>query len=368
MTTQTQDFATEQDLDKLFEELDMLGEMHSTPAEQPSAPAAEPQPQVVQQTVTAPSPQPQAVPEPPVQQVITPEPTPVASTPQAMFANFNVGGMLKHAEGKVELEPETQTPPPQQQTTLQPPVPERVDNDADQKVVDQIFATTASTPSAAPANTSVVPPIATAPKNPQPIAEQAAPSPAQQTSAMAQQKRATGYVGKLGITLENLKYKPDVHAFQIETAISDVTIDQCMTAQPSLMAYWSAQQALADHQQALAKRQLEHVEATLFQVYRKSLIKAGEKPTERLIDAYIRRDPTWELAYDVHATATQYANIHKGNVFALVHRRDMLIQRGSSLRAELQGQMRILNQDNHNDDSMAAVENAARSLNRTYTQ
>ncbi|ELY1663278.1 hypothetical protein NDS20_002350 [Acinetobacter baumannii] len=354
MTTQTQDFATEQDLDKLFEELDMLGEMHSTPAEQPSAPAAEPQPQ--------------AVPEPPVQQVITPEPTPVASTPQAMFANFNVGGMLKHAEGKVELEPETQTPPPQQQTTLQPPVPERVDNDADQKVVDQIFATTASTPSAAPANTSVVPPIATAPKNPQPIAEQAAPSPAQQTSAMAQQKRATGYVGKLGITLENLKYKPDVHAFQIETAISDVTIDQCMTAQPSLMAYWSAQQALADHQQALAKRQLEHVEATLFQVYRKSLIKAGEKPTERLIDAYIRRDPTWELAYDVHATATQYANIHKGNVFALVHRRDMLIQRGSSLRAELQGQMRILNQDNHNDDSMAAVENAARSLNRTYTQ
>ncbi|MDO2182667.1 hypothetical protein Q2446_28155, partial [Escherichia coli] len=60
--------------------------------------------------------------------------------------------------------------------------------------------------------------------------------------------------------------------------------------------------------------------------------------------------------------------IHKGNVFALVHRRDMLIQRGSSLRAELQGQMRILNQDNHNDDSMAAVENAARSLNRTYTQ
>lgn len=135
MTTQTQDFATEQDLDKLFEELDMLGEMHSTPAEQPSAPAAEPQPQVVQQTVTAPSPQPQAVPEPPVQQVITPEPTPVASTPQAMFANFNVGGMLKHAEGKVELEPETQTPPPQQQTTLQPPVPERVDNDADQKLL-----------------------------------------------------------------------------------------------------------------------------------------------------------------------------------------------------------------------------------------
>ncbi|MEZ6841406.1 hypothetical protein ABVN80_15160 [Acinetobacter baumannii] len=368
MTTQTQDFATEQDLDKLFEELDMLGEMHSTPAEQPSAPAAEPQPQVVQQTVTAPSPQPQAVPEPPVQQVITPEPTPVASTPQAMFANFNVGGMLKHAEGKVELEPETQTPPPQQQTTLQPPVPERVDNDADQKVVDQIFATTASTPSAAPANTSVVPPIATAPKILNLLLSKLLQALRNKHQQWLNKKRATGYVGKLGITLENLKYKPDVHAFQIETAISDVTIDQCMTAQPSLMAYWSAQQALADHQQALAKRQLEHVEATLFQVYRKSLIKAGEKPTERLIDAYIRRDPTWELAYDVHATATQYANIHKGNVFALVHRRDMLIQRGSSLRAELQGQMRILNQDNHNDDSMAAAENAARSLNRTYTQ
>lgn len=365
MTTQVQDFTSEADLEELFQELDMLGESTASIAAQPTpAPAPEPQVQAVQQPVATPTPQQQVVTEAPVQPTVTTPPPAEAQTPQAMFANMNVGGMLKQAEGKVELDPETQTPPPPQQTNLQPPVSEKVDNDHDQEVVEQIFSSTAATVSTAPVNPSVVPPVTAAPKAPEPTTS----VPAPKTPTVGQQASASGYSGTLGITLENLKYKPDVRAFQLETAISDATIDQCMTNQPSLMSYWSAQQALADHQQALAKRQLDHVEATLFQVYRKALIKKGEKPTERLIDAYIRRDAMWELAYDVHATASQYANILKGNVFALVHRRDMLIQRGSSLRAEYQGQVRTLSAQNHDDHSMAALDNANRALNRTHTQ
>ena len=141
-----------------------------------------------------------------------------------------------------------------------------------------------------------------------------------------------------------LRFKPDVTAFQRETKITDATLDQCMLDQASLMAYHTAQHARAEAQLSRVKQKFNILEAGLYDAYRKHFLKEGEKATEKAIENAVRLDTKWAAAHLLLIEAQTYADMHKGFVASLRDRRDMLIQRGADRREELKGQVRTTQQ------------------------
>lgn len=154
-----------------------------------------------------------------------------------------------------------------------------------------------------------------------------------------------------------LKFKPDVIAFQRDTKISDATLDACMLDQASLMAYHTAQYAQAEAQLARVKQKFSILEAGLYDAYRKYFVKEGEKVTEKAIENAVRLDTKWASAHLLMIEAQTYADMHKGFVASLRDRRDMLIQRGADRREELKGQVRTVQQL----DPASPVQQQARS-------
>ena len=138
-----------------------------------------------------------------------------------------------------------------------------------------------------------------------------------------------------------LKFRPNVEAFQSDTKLTDATLDKCMLDQASLMAIYTARSANAEAQASRAKLKFELLEAGLYDAWRKELAKHSEKVTEKAIENAVRTDKKWIAAKLNLIEANSYADIHKGFVSSLHDRRAMLIQRGSDRREEMKGQMRI---------------------------
>lgn len=141
-----------------------------------------------------------------------------------------------------------------------------------------------------------------------------------------------------------LKYEPNVLEFQVQTKMTDATFDQCIMDQASLMAYHAAQYAQAEAQVSKVKLKFELLEAGLYDTYRTQFLDAGEKVTEKAIENAVRLDKKWAKAKLLLIEAQTYADIHKGFVQSLNDRRFMLMSRGASLRDEMKGQMRVLQQ------------------------
>lgn len=146
--------------------------------------------------------------------------------------------------------------------------------------------------------------------------------------------------------LTKMKYAPDIEAFNREIAFSDATLDDAMMTQASLVAYQVERSARAAAQAASLKLKFDSIEAMLYEAYRKDFIAKGEKSTEKTIENAVRKDSRWRKAKEAVIEAEMYADIHKGFVFALKDRNDMLIQRGSYRRAEMQGQVRTMDTAN----------------------
>lgn len=142
--------------------------------------------------------------------------------------------------------------------------------------------------------------------------------------------------------LAKMKYQPDIDAFNRDIAFTDATLDIAMTSQASLVARQNELAARAAAQAARLKLKFDGIEAILYEAYRKAFVEAGEKVTEKAIENAVRKDSRWRSAKESVIEAEMYADIHKGFVFSLKDRNDMLIQRGSYRRQEMQGQMRFL--------------------------
>jgi hypothetical protein len=106
-------------------------------------------------------------------------------------------------------------------------------------------------------------------------------------------------------------------------------------------AYHGVLVAKSTFQHNQFKDKLEKLEALLDAKYRADLLSRGEKPTEKAIDALIKSDKSWGALSRLVNTAKMYADIHKTNLTALEHRKDMLMQMGAQMRKEMDGQIRL---------------------------
>lgn len=165
--------------------------------------------------------------------------------------------------------------------------------------------------------------------------------------------------------LAKLKYQPDVEAFNRDIAFTDATLSEAMVEQSSLVAFQNERAARAAAQAAKLKLKFDSIEATLYEAYRKKFIEDGEKVTEKAIENAVRKDSRWRAAKEKVIEAEMYADIHKGFVFALKDRCDMLIQRGAYFRQERQGQMRMSAPDGQysQSNSMSNSELHQRAMN-----
>lgn len=138
-----------------------------------------------------------------------------------------------------------------------------------------------------------------------------------------------------------LKYAPDIAAFNKDIAFTEATLDLAMRMQASLAAYQNERAARATAQAARIKLKFESVEALLYEAYRKHFVSTGEKVTEKAVENAVRKDSRWVKAKEALIEAEMYADIHKGFVYALRDRNDMLIQAGAAARQERGGQLRM---------------------------
>lgn len=139
-----------------------------------------------------------------------------------------------------------------------------------------------------------------------------------------------------------LMYEPDLAQFNRDTANDPNNMEDAWITHHGRYAYQGSLAAKSSFQHSEYKDKLEKLEALLDAKYRDQLISEGVKPTERAIDALIKADKSWGALTRLVNTAKMYADIHKTNLIALEHRKDMLMQMGAQMRKEMEGQLRTV--------------------------
>lgn len=157
---------------------------------------------------------------------------------------------------------------------------------------------------------------------------------------------------------DGLDFYIDVAQFQRDSHVSELNLDEAMMQHTGMRAFYGAQAAYAEAQAAKVKAQFEVIEASLFDKHRKAIVAAGDKATEAVVDAAVKRDPMWLKAKTKVIEAQTIAEVNKGLSWALSDRRDMLIQLGADRREEFKGAVRVTQQQ----DANAALGQRAQSI------
>ncbi|MPQ56343.1 hypothetical protein [Duganella sp. FT27W] len=234
--------------------------------------------------------------------------------------------------------------------------PAILDEDAEMAALEAELAATA--PAAAPV--AMPAPVT----KPAPIEKPApAPAPTPAAPAASTPSPAPSTVAKPAAAANRpafeLKFHIDVEKFRDDTRVSETTLDDCMMQQASLRAYYGAQAAHSEAQHSRLKLKSEVLEAALYKKFRKELLDAGEKPTEKLIDAYVKDDANYRALENLVIEAQTIANINKSLVDSLKDRRDMIIQLGADRREDGKGQARVMAQEQAHQDLKARALKAA---------
>jgi len=157
----------------------------------------------------------------------------------------------------------------------------------------------------------------------------------------------------------SLNYYLDMDKFRDEIRISSTNIDDAMMQQSGLRAFYQEQAAQAEAQHARLKLRAEIVEAALYKKHRKALLDAGEKATEKMVEAEVLLDPEYVAAKNRVIEAETIAATRRAAVDALKDRKDMLVQIGADRREEGKGALRVLENQSLRDRAMAAAGKAA---------
>ena len=137
-----------------------------------------------------------------------------------------------------------------------------------------------------------------------------------------------------------LLYEPDQDKFMNDCRNDPDNMEIAWINHHGQFAYYGTLVAKSSFQYSQFKDKLEKVEALLDAKYRSQILSEGGKPTEKAIEALIKVDKNWSRMATLTNTARMYADIHKTNLTALEHRKDMLMQMGAQMRKEMEGQLR----------------------------
>lgn len=141
----------------------------------------------------------------------------------------------------------------------------------------------------------------------------------------------------------------DPATFRRETAVVETDLDNCMIQQNGLRSHYGALAARSEHFADKQKLKFEIIESKLYEEHRRLAIEEGEKPTEKMIEARLRQDPRWVKAKTALIDANGISSINRALVESLRDRKDMLVQLGADRRNEMQGQTRVMLQQEQTD-------------------
>jgi hypothetical protein len=121
------------------------------------------------------------------------------------------------------------------------------------------------------------------------------------------------------------------------TSIFPEQIEEEFVRTPADVAYWNAQfsDALDEYLRARARRDLEW--SRIWLLTRERLLAAGEKATEKIVDAMTTVDAEYQAANEASIAAEAKKARLYGAVDAVRAKKDMIQSLGAKLRAELEG-------------------------------
>ena len=149
----------------------------------------------------------------------------------------------------------------------------------------------------------------------------------------------------------------DAVTMKRDLSYSPVDLTNAMTDQASLFAHYGVLAANASHQTNVVSMLLESTEAAIYKLLRDAAAAAGEKVTEAQLEKTMARHPRVIDMKKALNAAKRVEATCKIATEAFRHRRDMLVQQGSTSREEMKGELSIAAR-NVRDDVQAAQRDA----------
>jgi len=123
--------------------------------------------------------------------------------------------------------------------------------------------------------------------------------------------------------------------FNEEIKFAKETVDENLRDQPSLFAFYAVMAELAEEIYDIAKLELELLEATLDEFYRKKFVELGEKVTEKKLSMLVISHKERVAAIKNKIVAKKNWGILKVLTKAFEQRKEALIAAASNYRAEI---------------------------------
>ncbi|MBA8881773.1 hypothetical protein [Phyllobacterium myrsinacearum] len=133
----------------------------------------------------------------------------------------------------------------------------------------------------------------------------------------------------------------DTAQMKRDLAYSPADLSNAMMQQASLFAHYGVIAAQASRQVDTVKLLLESTEAAVYRRERETALQDGEKPTVADLDKRVARNGRVVNMKKALIEAKQIEANAKTATEAFRHRRDMLIQSGSTEREEMKGELAI---------------------------
>jgi len=119
------------------------------------------------------------------------------------------------------------------------------------------------------------------------------------------------------------------------TQINENDLSKCIVEQPSLYAWVATAHAVYESEAKRLDEAVKDKEHELYAHYKQLAEAKNEKITERLLSARIRENPDYQTLREKHFAVEEKRRKLKSVVFAMEHRKDMLVQLSALKRGEM---------------------------------
>jgi hypothetical protein len=123
-------------------------------------------------------------------------------------------------------------------------------------------------------------------------------------------------------------------SFEENVSINDENLDEEFIRQPGLYGHYAKMEAIAQGKLLSAKARLDVIQAEVYRTLRTKYEEGGEKFTEKKLEMDVVTHKNYKAAMAQYIKAKEDADLCRAARDALSHRRDMLIQLGSSKRLQ----------------------------------